>query len=137
MSLFFTIFDEDGTGVEFNRDEAADTGHLDDHYSFEMGVEKSAGAELKTQIRPGLRFERTYEMALEETKYISFFNLIRNNSDDYFIEYETAPSILANNPEIITTNNFRIAFQIQPPKDVRSKVKKYVFDMTISSVEVL
>ena len=137
MGLYFTIFDENGTGVEFNREEALDTGHLPDHYTFEMGIEKSAGAELKMQIRPGLRFNRTYEMALEETKYIEFFNLIRNNSDDYFIEYVTAPSILVNNAEIITVNNFRIAFDIQPPKDARSKILKYLFDMGIMSVEVL
>jgi hypothetical protein len=135
----FTITNSLGTSVVFTYEEATDTGGIPlEHYGIEMSQEKSAGGNIKQQIRPGLRFQKIYQICFTESKYISFYNMITENADDYYIEYNTAPTILSNNSSVATSNNFKIAFNPETPNITASSdgdaIRK--FNITISSVEL-
>lgn len=135
MSQRFKIYDASNTTVTFDYDEATDD-NVKPYYQIEKGQEKSSGGQLRMQIRPGFRYKKTYVMILTEAKYISFFNLITNQSQDYFIEYTTAPTILTNNSSVTSTNNFKISFDIDEPT-LSSGDNLYTFNMTIYSVNLL
>ncbi len=136
-TVAFKIFDSSDNEVSFNTNEACDTGQVKPAYVLEMSQEKSAGGQLKQQIRQGKRFFKIYEMNLPETLYISFNDLITNGSADYYIQYTTAPSLLANDSSINTTNNFKIGLQINEVKNTAGDGIVYKFDMTIASVNLL
>jgi hypothetical protein len=134
MSVHFKIFDANANEVEFDTDEACDTGQVKPMYGVEMSQEKSAGGQIKQQIRQGIRFIKTYEMNLPESVYINFINLITNGANDYYIQYTTAPTVLSNNSSISTTNNFKIALDIGEVKNTVGSTLIYSFDLTIASV---
>jgi acetyltransferase-like isoleucine patch superfamily enzyme len=139
ISTRFTIENSEGTSVVFAYEEATDTGGMvREYYTIEMSQEKSAGGNIKQQIRPGLRFQKVYQICLSESKYIDFFNLITENADDYYITYATAPTVLSNNSSISTSNNFKIAFNVEIPNITASEdgVTVYKFNMSIASVEL-
>lgn len=136
MSVMFRIYDADNNEVSFNQDEATQKGIKDDDL-MEIGNEKSAGGQLRQQIRPGKRYTQNYMMVLIESKYIDFINLITNNANDYYIEYTTAPTLLTNDSEVSTTNNFKIIIQKGVPKYTAGKDIVYAFNLTIMSVNLL
>ena len=136
-SVAFKIFDSSDNEVSFNTNEACDTGQVKPAYILEMSQEKSAGGQLKQQIRQGKRFFKIYEMNLPETKYISFNDLITNGAADYYIQYTTAPTLLSNDSSVNTTNNFKFAIQIIEIKNTVGNDVVYKFDITIASVNLL
>lgn len=136
MSVRFKIYDSEDNEVQFNYDEATDR-NTKEYFTIEKGQEKSSGGQIRTQIRPGLRFKKRYIMCLPESKYIDFVNLITNGSDDYYIEYTTVPTALSNNIEIETTNNFRIVFDMGEIEATYGQDKVYQFSLIIYSANLL
>ncbi len=136
MSTIFKIYDASANEVQFLHDEAA-ASTTKGYFLIEKGQEKSSGGQIRTQIRPGLRYKQLFVMCLPETKYISFINLINNGSDDYFVEYTNVPTVLSNNSVIETTNNFAIAFDMEEPEMVYGEDIVYQFNLTIYSANLL
>jgi hypothetical protein len=136
----FTIEDSDGNSVVFTYAEACDTGLNKSMYTTEMSQEKSAGSDLKQQIRPGKRFNKTYEMNISEAQYIAFNNLITNSADNYYIKYTATsiPTLLSNDTEVNTTNNFEVAFNVGKLKGNASEdgTIMYKFNLTIVGVSL-
>ena len=137
MSVLFKFFDSSDNEVSFNTDEATDTGQIKPIFAIEMSQEKSAGGQLKQQIRQGKRFLKIYEMNIPESKYIDFTNFITNGAIDYYIQYTTAPTLLSNDSDISLTNNFKIAMQIGEVKATLGEGIIYKFDLTIASINLL
>jgi len=137
--MFFRIYSTiDSIGIEFDRNEATDTGKVGSIYTLEIGTAKTAGGRIIQQIRPGKRFVKGYRMILPQDKYISFMNLLTNNSNDYYIDYETIECLLQADPQIDINNNFKIAIQItQVDGMTGSDDRNYRFDMDIVAVELL
>ncbi len=138
MSQVFKIFDDGGNEVLFNHDEATDGGTTTPVYSIEMAQKVTAGNEIKQQIRPGKRYVKSYKMNLPQVKYLAFMNLLTNDSDDFFIQYTTAPTLLTNDTEVSQTNDFEVGITLGIVEDTVSDDDiVYVFPMTINSVRTL
>jgi hypothetical protein len=139
MSNFFRLFDTAGNLVQFTDAEVTDTGNIAPYYTIEIGSEKSTTGDIKQQIRPGKRFNKTYMLCLSEAKYISLINFITNQAVDYYIHYETAPTLLTSDTSVSATNDFRVSVQLDAPADVLSdgSVASYRINLIMSSIELL
>jgi len=133
----FTINSTAGNSVTFDSSEATDTGQTQPFYSILRGVEESAGGRIKQQIRPGKRFNKTYQMNLTQSKYISFHNLYTDQSNDYYITYATAPSLLSNDSSVSQSNNFKISLHAKNVSQTKGQPIIYEFLLTIQSVNLL
>lgn len=133
----FTIRSTAGNSVAFDSAEATDTAQTQPFYSVNRGAEESAGGSIKQQIRPGKRFNKTYQMNLTEAKYISFMNMITDQSNDYYITYVTAPSLLTSDSSISTTNDFKISLNFKNVSQTKGDPIVYEFILTIQSVNLL
>lgn len=136
-ATLFTLIGSSGTEVAFATDEAVDRGTTKPFFSIEIGTEKSAGGRIKQQIRPGKRFVKTYQMNLTLAKYIAFLNLITDNSNNYFIQYESPPELLTADSTIAQTNNFKVALTYDEIDDTVGEETVYKFKLGINSVELL
>lgn len=136
MAFLFKIQDEQDNEVEFDQTEATDTGTVKPFYTLEIGDAKSVNGNIIQQIRPGKRFTKKYQMVLEEAKYLSLLNLLTNNSNNYYIIYETAPSVLDNDPNLdeLQKNNFKIAIVLGDVRVTAGNTLVYVFELTINRV---
>lgn len=137
MSEIFRLYDNAGAYQAFDNDEATDTGQTKPFYSVQIGQKETAGSEIKQQIRPGLRFIKTYKMVLPEVDYIAFMRFITNGSNDYTIQYAEVPSLLANDSEALETNNFKVALTVSDLESNASAPPVYYFTLTITSVRTL
>lgn len=133
----FRFYDALGNTSIFNTDEATDAGTTKPFYSVQIGQKESAGSEIKQQIRPGLRFIKNYQMAVSEAKYIAFMRFITNGSDDYFIKYATAPSLLTGDSEALNTNDFKVALTVADLASNAGDPPIYYFQLTIHSVRLI
>lgn len=137
MSVIFTLTGSSGTSVSFEHDEATDTGKMQPIVRIEFGSERSASGKIKQQIRNGKRFYKEYFMCLTTVKYIAFMNLFTDQSDDYFINFTTAPEILTNDPNVIISNDFAVALDPDEPESTVGSETIYRFNLKISSVDLL
>lgn len=137
MSILFTLSGAVDS-VTFNHDEATDTDTMKPYYSIEIGSERSAFGRIKQQVRPGKRYTKEYAMVLPLSKYISFINLLTDQSDNYFISYTTAPELLVNDSSVLVTNDFAVAVDYSEPESVAGDVETlYKFMLSIMSVDLL
>lgn len=141
MSNFLKLFDSSGNSVQFIHTEVTDGGAILPHYLVEIGTDKSTTGDIKQQIRPGKRFQKQYILCISEAQYINLVNLLTNGSDDYFAHWETAPSILTNDSQATSTNDFAVAVQFEAPEMTVAESSTldvvYRLPVTISSVELL
>lgn len=138
MSVFARIYGSSGRTLSFDNDEMTDTGQIKPSYGVQIGQKETAGSEIRQQIRPGLRFTKTYAMALPEAKYIAFCRLISDGSSDYFIEFTEVPSLLANDDEALAENNFAISFSMDvPDSNAGSEGVIYYFNLGINSISLI
>ncbi len=131
------IYDAEDNSVSFTSAEATDTGTVQPYYSILRGAEESAGGNIMQQIRPGKRFNKNYELNVAVAKYLSFMNLITNQANDYYIEFTTVPEILDNDPEITTTNNFRVSITVDNVKSTVGATTVFKFNLQLQSVVLL
>lgn len=133
----FKLISSNGNEISFTSLQATDTGNTQPYWTFNRGAEESAGGSIKQQIRPGKRFNKTYIMKLTEAEYIIFSNVVTDQSDDFFIEYVTPPTLLTSDPAIATTNNFKISIDPSPVNETIGADIIYGFVLRIQSVNLL
>lgn len=133
----FSLYDNTGNIVSFTTSEATDHGETQPYYTFARDVKESTGGEIKQQIRPGVRFNKVYLMALSVTKYVALRELITNQENDYYIEYDTAPCLLTSDSDIETNNNFKVAVRMEPVSQTVGDQIIYKFTMQIQSASLL
>ncbi len=137
MSTFARIYGSSGRTLSFDDDEMTDTAQIKPSYGVQIGQKETAGSEIRQQIRPGLRFVKTYAMALPQAKYILFCRLITDGSSDYFIEFTEAPSLLANDDEALAENNFAISLSMDVPDGNAGNETVYYFNLGINSISLI
>jgi hypothetical protein len=131
------FYDSAGNTQIFDGEQATDDGQLQAFYTVQSGTKETAGSGIIQQIRPGLRFNKSWKMALGEAAYISFMRFITNGSDDYWVKFPTAPSLLADDSEAIETNDFRVSFTIAGVEMNADPEIIRFFTLTIQSVRLL
>ena len=138
MNEILRIYDSGVSYVAFTAEEATDTGQIKPAYGIQIGQKETAGSELKQQIRPGLRLIKAYAMAISEAKYISLLRMLSNQSSDYYIRWVDVPSLLANDPDALETNDIKIAVTIQEvSSNAGGEETIYYFTMTVASVKLI
>ena len=133
----FTLYDINNNTVSFISTEATDQGETQPYYTFARDVKESTAGEIKQQIRPGVRFNKTYLMAVDLTKYVALRELITNQANDYYIEYDTAPCLLTGDSDIETNNNFKVSVRIEPVSQTVGEQIIYKFTMQKQSASLL
>jgi len=133
----FSLYDSLGNIVSFTSAEATDSEQTQPFYTFARDAKESADGQIKQQIRPGVRFNKTYLMALSVTKYVALRALITNQENDYYIEYDTVPCLLSGDSDIQTTNNFKVSVRIEPVSQTVGEQIIYKFTMLIQSASLL
>jgi hypothetical protein len=137
MSTIFRLYDAEDNEISIAHDEATEDGEFFPRYVPEISQEKTAGGQIKQQIRPGLRFAKAYILKLSEAQYITFMRLITNQSNDYYIEYTTAPSMLTNDTDALENNNIKVAISLSDVDATYGNQKLYSFRAELFSADLL
>ncbi len=137
MSNFFTIYDDDSNTIIFTNEEATEMGTFRPRYLIEQSEEKTSGGQLRQQIRPGVRFAKTYSMQLTSTRYSLFLRMYTNNSANRYIEYVTVPLLLSNDVSALVTNNFKVVLKLDDVDATYGDDDKYSFMIHVFSSDLM